>query len=733
MAEKKSTIQKMPARVSLPGAWAFSLGTSVGWGSLVVTSSTYLAQAGPLGSVLGLAAGMLLMMVISRNYAYLMNACPEPGGAYAYSREVFGHDHGFLTGWFLALTYLAVLWANATSIPLFARFFLGDLFQKGYLYTLFGYDVYLGEALLSLLVLAGAATLCVKSWRAAYRVMVGLVFLFTAGIGIVFAGALMGLDRPMSPAFVPDSDAMMQIIQIAVISPWAFIGFESISHSAEEFSFNRKKSFRVLLVAVVSTTALYICVTLLSVMAYPPQYNSWVEYIRDRGNLSGLAGIPAFYAADHYLGSFGVAVLMAALLALIITSLIGNLTAVSRLFCAFARDRVLPDRFAGLNRQSVPASALWLAAALSAAIPFLGRTAIGWIVDVTTIGATLIYGFVSAAAWKLAGQRSDRAERITGLTGVGFMIAFGLYILLPNLISTSSMEKETYFLFIVWSVLGFVFFRVILRRDQARRFGKSIIVWVVLLSLVLLVSLIWMRQSMIDSNRQILTNIQERYDRTGDVTDLRRADEQFIREQMNELDRSDQRTVLMATGMFVFTLGIMLTNYSYMNKRTRETEQMVNVDPMTGVKSKHAYMTREGELNAAIREGKAPEFAVAVCDVNGLKHVNDTLGHQAGDDYIRSASKLICGIFQHSPVFRIGGDEFVVIQTGQDYANREMLMAELHRRSEENIGKEQVVVSAGIAVYRPGEDMDFHSVFQRADGLMYNRKQQLKAMGARTR
>ena len=280
--------------------------------------------------------------------------------------------------------------------------------------------------------------------------------------------------------------------------------------------------------------------------------------------------------------------------------------------------------------------------------------------------------------------------------------------------------------------------RRILSRAKAESSSSSLALWRsggsrVGLSLVLLVSLIWMRQSMIDSNRQILTNIQERYDRTGDVTDLRRADEQFIREQMNELDRSDQRTVLMATGMFVFTLGIMLTNYSYMNKRTRETEQMVNVDPMTGVKSKHAYMTREGELNAAIREGKAPEFAVAVCDVNGLKHVNDTLGHQAGDDYIRSASKLICGIFQHSPVFRIGGDEFVVIQTGQDYANREMLMAELHRRSEENIGKEQVVVSAGIAVYRPGEDMDFHSVFQRADGLMYNRKQQLKAMGARTR
>ena len=87
-------------------------GTSVGWGSLVVTSNTYLAQAGPWGSVLGLILGTVIMVVISKNYAYLIHSFPEPGGAYAYSRDVFGYDHGFLTGWFLALTYFAMLWAN---------------------------------------------------------------------------------------------------------------------------------------------------------------------------------------------------------------------------------------------------------------------------------------------------------------------------------------------------------------------------------------------------------------------------------------------------------------------------------------------------------------------------------------------------------------------------------------------------------------------------------------------
>ena len=127
---------------------------------------------------------------------------------------------------------------------------------------------------------------------------------------------------------------MGQVLLIACISPWAFIGFENISHSSEEFTFSRSGTFRVLAAAVVSATLLYIFVILLSVTAYPPEYASWLDYMRDIGKLDGLKGLPAFYAAQHYMGRFGVSMLMIALLALIVTSLIGNTTALSRLFYA---------------------------------------------------------------------------------------------------------------------------------------------------------------------------------------------------------------------------------------------------------------------------------------------------------------------------------------------------------------------------------------------------------------
>ena len=192
MSSEQKASPQLTKHLSTAGAWAFAIGTSIGWGSLVVTNNAYLGQAGPLGSVLGMIAGAVIMLVISRNYAYLMNAYPDAGGSYAFAKEVFGYDHGFLTAWFLALTYLAMLWANATALPLFARYFLGEIFQFGKLYTVFGYDVYLGEALLSIAGLGVFAFFCSRSKKIVARCMIGMAALFTLVILTCVISALLG-------------------------------------------------------------------------------------------------------------------------------------------------------------------------------------------------------------------------------------------------------------------------------------------------------------------------------------------------------------------------------------------------------------------------------------------------------------------------------------------------------------------------------------------------------------
>ena len=156
--------------------------------------------------------------------------------------------------------------------------------------------------------------------------------------------------------------------------------------------------------------------------------------------------------------------------------------------------------------------------------------------------------------------------------------------------------------------------------------------------------------------------------------------------------------------------------------------EMARRDELTHTKNKTAYHEMEAELQRQIEAGCDP-FGIVVCDINGLKTINDTEGHKAGDDYIKTSCMLICRIFHHSPVFRIGGDEFAVVLRGQDFENRTGLIASLRRQVEENIRiGEGPVVASGLAEFQPVSDRTVEDVFNRADTHMYAEKTRLKEM-----
>lgn len=159
-------------------------------------------------------------------------------------------------------------------------------------------------------------------------------------------------------------------------------------------------------------------------------------------------------------------------------------------------------------------------------------------------------------------------------------------------------------------------------------------------------------------------------------------------------------------------------------------ERMARRDELTGIKNKNAFTEQSQIIDKKIRKNPSSwEFGVVMCDVNNLKTINDTRGHSFGDEAIQKASQMICEIFKHSPVFRIGGDEFIVLLKDNDYKNREELLALLREESITN-KKTRVgpVVASGLAVYEPGRDKEFSDVFNRADSLMYENKMELKTI-----
>lgn len=147
-------------------------------------------------------------------------------------------------------------------------------------------------------------------------------------------------------------------------------------------------------------------------------------------------------------------------------------------------------------------------------------------------------------------------------------------------------------------------------------------------------------------------------------------------------------------------------------------------DGLTGVKNKNAHKEKVEQLNLEIKEGTA-RFACVMCDVDELKTINDTRGHAAGDQAIRGACLMICHTFKHSPVYRVGGDEFIAILEGEDYDNREALFLRL---SLNNKTDESGLFhfSVGMASYQPGLDGSFADVSERADTAMYLMKRKNK-------
>ncbi len=160
-------------------------------------------------------------------------------------------------------------------------------------------------------------------------------------------------------------------------------------------------------------------------------------------------------------------------------------------------------------------------------------------------------------------------------------------------------------------------------------------------------------------------------------------------------------------------------------RRLEQAQTEAARDALTGIKNKHAYATVEARMDQEIKEHRQGPFAVVVLDVNDLKKVNDTAGHQAGDEYIRGACKLVCDTFKRSPVFRVGGDEFAVISQGHDYECMEELLEQVSNHNAEAARTGGIVVACGMS--RFGNDDCVAKVFERADRNMYENKKALKA------
>lgn len=170
-----------------------------------------------------------------------------------------------------------------------------------------------------------------------------------------------------------------------------------------------------------------------------------------------------------------------------------------------------------------------------------------------------------------------------------------------------------------------------------------------------------------------------------------------------------------------------------LKKHVASVNEFARTDALTNVHNKAAYQETVESLSADIRDQKA-QFSVIVLDVNSLKHMNDTYGHEAGDLWITGAATAAERAFGRSRVYRIGGDEFAVILDAGDRRHYDHMLAEFTQELErfnsrpDKIYTEELQVACGIADYDRNVDEQYADVFRRADNLMYENKKMLKGL-----
>jgi diguanylate cyclase (GGDEF)-like protein len=163
------------------------------------------------------------------------------------------------------------------------------------------------------------------------------------------------------------------------------------------------------------------------------------------------------------------------------------------------------------------------------------------------------------------------------------------------------------------------------------------------------------------------------------------------------------------------------------------TQNMVTKDGLTGIRNKFGYMKEVEKLEEELANGET-KFGIVMIDMNYLKKMNDEYGHEKGDIALITVSNIICNVFVHSPVYRYGGDEFVVVLRHNDYDKIEELKTLFEKTIEEQEANEslqpweRVSASLGYALYDPDLDHDVEDVFRRADKAMYDRKVEMKTV-----
>lgn len=470
MAKKKSDFEKVFS------AWdilVIAFGAMIGWG-WVVSSGGWIEAGGVVGAALAFAIGGVMIFFVGLTYAELTAAMPQCGGEHVFSYKAMGATGSFICTWAIILGYVGVACFEACAFPTILAY-LWPGFLKGYLYTVAEFDIYASWLAVAILLaflimiinIMGAKTAAVL--QTILTVIIG-----GAGILLIVASVINGsVDNLSGQMFVGSTNGSMfkNVLSVAVITPFYFIGFDVIPQAAEEINVPLKKIGKMLILSVVLAVIFYALVILA------------VGYVLDADAIAASEAGTGLVTADAMAKAFKTPVMAKVIIVGgmcgIITSWNSFMIGGSRAIYSMAESYMIPPCFAKLHaKHKTPINALYLIGALTMIAPLAGRKMMVWICDAGNFGCCLAYCMVSLSFLILRKKEPDMprpykvpAYKFVGTMAVlmsGFMV---LMYCIPG--SGGNLVWQEWMMVAGWALLGGVFY-AICKKKYKESFGTLV-------------------------------------------------------------------------------------------------------------------------------------------------------------------------------------------------------------------------------------------------------------------
>lgn len=428
--------------------WGLALGAIIGWGCFVLPGNAFLPKAGPLGTAAGMLIGALLIVVISLSYGYLIRKFPVSGGEFIYTKEAIGKRNAFVCGWGMILAYWSLIPLNATALALISRYLFPGVIQWGLLYQVAGWDVYAGEVILASAFIIIMAIINIRGIKQAAWLQTAIALTLVGCICLLTFYIMGTCDwSNLAPGFPDGRRWWTGVFSIVAMAPWAFIGFDCIPQSAEEYNFSHKKSTGIMVSAILVAAILYIAVCSLTAAGLEP----WQELLAQRSNW------PTGYVVRNTVGLVGLVILGIAMFCAVVSGMNAFYISTSRLMYAMAVEGSLPKWFGRISPKfGTPANAIIFTMFASLFAPWFGREILLWIVDMTSVGAAIVFAYTTASAAIIAKRQGHRGQVWLGVLGCLISMFFLSLLLIPGMPGYLSFQSRV--VLVAWIIIGLLFY-----------------------------------------------------------------------------------------------------------------------------------------------------------------------------------------------------------------------------------------------------------------------------------